>query len=126
MTDTIIRNTKGKIIYHKNSHGEWRWEYNDMGKCTYTANLTKGFEAESYNEYDANGRLIHHKPSKGNEQWLKYNDYGQLVYQKDSDSGVGGQSREAYLEYDDTGKCAKTTIFVGGVEWKTETYNDKK
>ena len=72
---------KGNIIYYKGSKGYEVWnEYDTNGKLIHH----KSNIFEYWYEYDSNGNMIHSLDNHGYEDWYEYDSNGNKIHHKDN------------------------------------------
>jgi YD repeat-containing protein len=80
MGEPIIKyNSKGKLIYFKNSNG-----------------------IEAWYEYDENGNMIHFKNSYGYEYWCGYDEHNNIFFYLNTKDEIYWKKHPIFVEYHNT------------------------
>lgn len=105
---TNIFDRKGKLIYRKNGDNEFWIEYAEGGYQKYK----RGKYYECLEEYDSRNKIICFKDlQNGFEEWYEYNEYGDLIHEKDSDGYEAWFKYEGFDVYKkDNRDCTEWTL----------------
>ena len=82
-TPNMQYDDRGNLIYIKTNIGNEIWnDYDAQGNLIHKKDSLIGYEV--WNEYDDKGKKIHIKYNNGNEEWYEYDDKGNRIYWKNN------------------------------------------